>query len=132
MRTSVSGRTLDLMTSPQPPGGARATSRSTSSDPTRMRRARLVRDEALQKSRSITKGIAVASVAAVAAFAAYVSHAFPGHSSTPAGSSITSTQPSGTTGSGPTSGGAQSSGVAPPASAPASSNNQAPVVSGAT
>src|SRR5271165_226357 len=117
--------------------------RSARSDPTRS--ARLLRDAALQRSRSITKGIAIGSVAVVAALAAYVSHAFPGHSSTPSGNSGTPSQStnssSGASSSGASSSGATqssggqssgSSGVAPPSSAPSVSSGSAPVVSGST
>ncbi len=125
-----------MITARQPGGARQPTRRPTRKDPTRA--ARLQRDAAFERSRSITKGIAVASVAAMAGLAAYVSHAFPGHSSTPTGS--TSGTSTNSAGSGATSTGSSSSGgstgsgssISAPANNPSSSYQQAPVVSGSS
>jgi len=95
------------------------------------------RDAALERTRSITKTVGVASVAAVAAFGIYLSRALPGHSAT-----STATTTTGSTGSGSTavtpSGGSTSAGagsptqLTPPSSPPAQSQSQAPVVSGSS
>jgi len=89
------------------------------------------RDVAIERTRSITKTIGVASIAAVAAFAIYVSRALPGHASTPAGSTANAS-----VGSSPAvqggSGDQSSSNLAPPSSAPTQSQQQAPVVSGSS
>jgi hypothetical protein len=90
------------------------------------------RDAAVERTRSITKAVAVASVAAVAAFGIYISRAVPGHAATTSGSTVS---PAGTSSSGATSSGSQSSGgLAPPASPPTQSQpqQQAPVVSGSS
>jgi hypothetical protein len=91
------------------------------------------RDAAVERTRSITKAVAVASVAAVAAFGIYISRAVPGHAATTSSSGST-VSPSGSS-SGTTSSGSQSSGgLAPPASPPTQSQpqQQAPVVSGSS
>ena len=93
------------------------------------------RDAALERTRSITKTVGVASAAAVAVFGIYLSRALPGHAATSTG-----TTAAGSTGSGSTSvsssGGGTTSGsptqLAPPSSPPAQSQSQAPVVSGSS
>ena len=84
--------------------------------------ARYQRDAALERSRSVTKGIAFASVAAVAAAGVYLSQSLPGHSATSSGD-----DPSGSVNP-------NSSGVSAPASAPVQApvGQQAPVVSGSS
>lgn len=101
-------------------------------DPTRA--VRLQRDAAIERSRSITKAIGVASVAAVAVFGVYVSRAFPGHSTTPAGATSASGSQSanGYASNGGNSGSQSSGNLAPPNNPPAQSYQQAPVVSGSS
>jgi len=113
--------------------------------------ARYQRDAALERSRSVTKGIAFASVAAVAAAGVYLSQSLPGHSATstsssttPAGAGVVSgssasssgDDPSGSVNPNSTSGSVNpnSSGVSAPASAPVQApvGQQAPVVSGSS
>jgi hypothetical protein len=113
----------------------RSTSRSRK-DPSHA--ARRQRDAGLERGRTITKGVAAASVAAVAAAGLYLSQALPGHSAS------TSTSGSGTAGAAtPTaqSGGSSSysgssaaagTGISAPASAPAPAYQQAPVTSGSS
>jgi hypothetical protein len=95
------------------------------------------RDDALERTRSITRTIGVASVAAVAAFGIYLSRALPGHAATSSGSSGSAgsaVSPSG--GSASTGGNSSSSPspttLAPPNSPPVQSQQQAPVVSGSS
>lgn len=101
--------------------------------------ARQQRDAGLERGRTITKGIAAASVAAVAVAGVYLSQALPGHSS----STSTSTSGSGAAGaatpvapsdgsSSVSSGSSASSGISAPASAPAPAYQQAPVTSGSS
>lgn len=111
----------------------RTAGRPVRSDPNRQ--ARLRRDTGLDRVRSITRGVAVASVAGAVAIGVYLGRAIPGHTSTPAGT------PTGTSGTGTTAGssaqgggyaGQSGQGVAPPANAPTPSYQQAPVVSGSS
>jgi hypothetical protein len=88
------------------------------------------RDAALQRTRSITRTIAVASVGAVAVFAVYVSRALPGHAATSTGTTAGSTN--GVTAGGGSSASQYPSNLATPSSPPVPSQQQAPVVSGAT
>ena len=106
--------------------------------------ARRQRDAGLERGRTITKGIAAASVAAVAAVGVYLSQALPGHAAS------TSTANSGTAGAAspvtpaatpddgsssvPSDGSSASSGssISAPASAPAPAYRQAPVTSGSS
>ncbi len=98
--------------------------------------ARQQRDAGLERGRTITKGIAAASVAAVAVAGVYLSQALPGHSS----STSTSTSGSGAAtpvapsdgSSSVSSGSSASSGISAPASAPAPAYQQAPVTSGSS
>ena len=104
--------------------------------------ARYQRDAALERSRSVTKGIAFASVAAVAAAGVYLSQSLPGHSATstsssttPAGAGVVSGSSASSSGDDPSgSVNPNSSGVAAPASAPVQApvGQQAPVVSGSS
>ena len=123
---SVSGwlRTVGDMTNPR-----RAGHRTSRPDPTRT--ATLHRDAALERGRTVTKGVAMASVAAVAAAGVYLSQALPGHASTPASSSGTTVPASGGASATPSSGYGDGSAQAPsaPAYVPAPVQNQAPVVS---
>jgi hypothetical protein len=91
------------------------------------------RDAALERTRSITKTVAVTSVAAVAAFGIYISRAVPGHAASTSGSAGSTASPSGavSTGNG-ASGGQSPSNLAPPNSPPVQSQQQAPVVSGSS
>ena len=104
-------------------------------DPTDV--ARRQRDVGLERGRSISKGIAAASVVAVAATGVYLSQALPGHSAS------TSTGTSGNTGavtpSSPSAGSSSAgssadagSGISAPAAVPAPAYQQAPVSSGAS
>ncbi|MGA3147255.1 MAG: hypothetical protein ABSF33_07235 [Acidimicrobiales bacterium] len=99
-------------------------------------RARSQRDAALQRVNSITKAIAVASVTAAVAIGIYVSRAVPGHSTIPAGAASGTTGTTGAasgTGSGvPAAGTSQPSSLSPPNTPPTPTQQQAPVVSGAT
>lgn len=109
---------------------------STRTDP--VRAARIQRDEATERVRSVTKGIGFASVAAVAVGGVYLSQALPGHSatSTPstngtAGAATPAATPSG---DGSASGygygyGGGTSAPSAPAAAPTPAYNQQPVVS---
>ena len=115
-----------------------STRRSAARHPDPIRGARLQRDAALERSRTITKGIAFGSVAAVAVAGVYLSQALPGHAaSTGTGGSGAVTQsPSGadssSSGSGSSSVGASSpSATSPsaPAYTPAPAPSQQPVVS---
>ncbi len=116
--------------------------------------ARSRRDAALERVGSITKGIALVSVAAVAAIGIYVSRAVPGHSTTPAkvggtvsggssaggaiaggssaGGAIAGGSSAGGAPVGPGAGTAQPSSLSPPNNPPTQTQQQAPVVSGAT
>lgn len=108
---------------------ARSTRRQTSPDQVVRRR----RDAALDRARSITKTVAVASVAAVAAFGIYLSRALPGHAATSHPSGSTVSPSNGNTSTNGDSGAGQSpSDLAPPSSPPAQSQQQAPVVSGSS
>jgi hypothetical protein len=102
------------------------------------RAARLQRDAGLERSRSLTKGIAFGSVAAVAVAGVYLSQSLPGHAATPsastssgaaAGSGAASSNSGGSSGyEAPTGGG-----VSAPAQAPVQAPvQQAPVVSGSS
>jgi hypothetical protein len=101
-------------------------------------RARSQRDAALQRVRSITKAIALASVAGVVAIGIYVSRAVPGHSTTPASTGAGSAgtgaggSAAGSAPAGPATGAQQPSNLSPPDNPPAQTQQQAPVVSGAT
>ncbi|MGD0394488.1 MAG: hypothetical protein ABSC41_17820 [Acidimicrobiales bacterium] len=108
-------------------------------------RARSQRDAALQRVRSITKAIALASVAGVVAIGIYVSRAVPRHSTTPASTGAGSTgagtvgagtgaggSAAGSAPAGPATGAQQPSNLSPPDNPPAQTQQQAPVVSGAT
>jgi len=113
----------------------------------RDRRDHQRRDAALERTRSITKAVGVASVAAVAAFGIYVSRALPGHAATTTGTATTgSTSTSSTgststtvtpspstpvagTGSTPAPSPTQ---LTPPTSPPVTSPKRAPVVSGSS
>jgi hypothetical protein len=106
------------------------------------------RDDALERTRSITKTIGVASVAAVAALGIYLSRALPGHAATSTATTGTgSTATGGTTGAGgtaatpstgtPTTGSGSSGSpsptqLTPPTSPPVQTQRQAPVVSGSS
>jgi hypothetical protein len=93
--------------------------------------ARLQRDAALERIRSATRAIGIASVALVAAFGIYISRAVPGHTSTPAGSTAASNSVNPSTGSSP-SGGQSTTNLSPPSQAPTPVQQQAPVVSGSS
>lgn len=105
-----------------------------------IRQARRQREDALGRARSISKSIAVASVAGVAAIGLYVSRAFPGHTSTPAGATAgtTGATSAGSSAGVPSTGGGNSSAgqsgttLAPPNNPPAQAQQPAPVVSGST
>ncbi len=102
-----------------------------------VRTARLHRDAAIERSRSITKAIGFAAVAAVAVFGVYVSRVFPGHTSQPSGSTsaVSGGQSTGGYASGGYAGGGYGSGgsnLNTPSAAPAPSYQQAPVVSGSS
>ena len=85
------------------------------------------RDAAMERSRSITKTIAVTSAAAVAAFGIYISRALPGHAATSSGPSGSTVGPSGGSVSTGGSSASQSSGnLAPPESPPQPSPHRAP------
>jgi len=88
------------------------------------------RDAALERTRSITRTIAVASVGAVAVFGVYVSRALPGHAATPAGTAAGSTNTAAAGGG--SSAGQNPSNLATPSSPPVQSQQQAPVVSGSS
>jgi hypothetical protein len=101
--------------------------------------ARRQRDAGLERGRTITKGIAAASVAAVAVAGVYLSQALPGHStstSTPNSGSagaVTPADPSAAPSDGSSSSGSSAgSGISTPASAPAPAYQQAPVTSGSS
>jgi hypothetical protein len=94
---------------------------------------RLRRDTALERTRSITKTVGVASVAAVAAFGIYLSRALPGHAATSTGTTGATVSPTGggaSTGSGASA--PSPSQLTPPSSPPVQSQQQAPVVSGSS
>ncbi len=105
-------------------------------------RARSQRDAALRRVRSITKAIALASVTAAVAIGIYVSRAVPGHSTVPAspaaGTAGVGTDPgpasgtAATTPAGPAAAAPQPGSLSPPDTAPTPTQQQAPVVSGAT
>ena len=89
------------------------------------------RDAALERTRSITRTIAVASVGAVAVFGIYISRALPGHAATSTGTTAGSTN-SVTAGGGASAGGYPSN-LATPSSPPVQQQQQqAPVVSGSS
>jgi hypothetical protein len=95
---------------------------------------RLRRDTALERTRSITKTVGVASVAAVAAFGIYLSRALPGHAATSTGTTATTVSPAGggaSTGSGASSSQSPTQ-LTPPTSPPVQTQQQAPVVSGSS
>ena len=105
--------------------------------------ARRQRDAGLERGRTITKGIAAASVAAVAAVGVYLSQALPGHaaststanSTAGAASPVTpAATPDDGSSSVPSDGSSASSGsgISAPASAPAPAYRQAPVTSGSS
>ena len=89
------------------------------------------RDLGIQRARSVTKTLAVASAAAVAAFGFYISRALPGHTA-PSNTSTVSPSDSGTPGSASPSGSQSPSDLTPPSSPPGPSRQQAPVVSGSS
>ena len=101
--------------------------------------ARLERDAAVVRGRSITKGVAAASVAGVAAVGIYLSQALPGHtaSSGTASSGGSAAAPAGS-GAAPSAGAAapapsgSGAGFSAPSYTPAPSQYQAPVSSGAS
>jgi len=90
------------------------------------------RDAALERTRSLTRTIAVASVGAVAIFGLYISRALPGHAATTSGTTAGSTN--GVTAGGGSSASQYGSNLAPPGAAPVQSQQQqqAPVVSGSS
>ena len=103
--------------------------------------ARRQRDAGLERGRTITKGIAAASVAAVAAVGVYLSQALPGHAastSTANSGTASPVTPAATPDDGsssvPSDGSSASSGsgISAPASAPAPAYRQAPVTSGSS
>jgi hypothetical protein len=99
-----------------------------------VRAARLQRDAATERVRSVTKGIAFASVAAVAVGGVYLSQALPGHAATSTPTTSGSAGAATSTGAGTSSGdaygnGGGSSAPSAPAVAPAPAYNQQPVVS---
>ncbi len=113
------------MSTNRPSGGARG----------RDHHVRQRRDAALDRTRSITKTVGVASLAAVAAFGIYLSRALPGHAATSTGTTTTGSTGSGSTSVNQSNGGATSGSptqLAPPSSPPAQSQSQAPVVSGSS
>ncbi len=97
------------------------------------------RDAALERTRSITKTVGVASVAAVAVFGIYLSRALPGHAATSTGTGSAGTgaavtpstaAPSDGSGSSPSPSPTQ---LTPPTSPPVQAQQrQAPVVSGSS
>ncbi|HUY65461.1 MAG TPA: hypothetical protein VMV06_01460 [Acidimicrobiales bacterium] len=95
------------------------------------RQVRLRRDAALERIRSITTTVGIASVAAVAAFGVYLSRALPGHTSVPAGTTVSPPVTSPSTG-GDSSGAQSSTNLAPPSSPPIPSQQPAPVVTGSS
>ncbi len=125
-----------------------STHRSSGGTPGRDHEVRRRRDDALERTRSITKTIGVASVAAVAALGIYLSRALPGHAATSTATTGTgSTATGGTTGAGgtaatpstgtPTTGSGSSGSpsptqLTPPTSPPVQTQRQAPVVSGSS
>jgi hypothetical protein len=99
-----------------------------------VRAARLQRDAATERVRSVTKGIAFASVAAVAVGGVYLSQAIPGHAATSTPTTSGSSGAVAPTGDDSSSGddygtGGGSSAPSAPAAAPAPAYNQQPVVS---
>lgn len=113
-----------------------STRRSAARHPDPIRGARLQRDAALERSRTITKGIAFGSVAAVAVAGVYLSQALPGHAASTGTGGSGAVTPSGadssSSGSGSSSVGASSpSATSPsaPAYTPAPAPSQQPVVS---
>ena len=95
------------------------------------------RDAALERTRSITKTVGVASVAAVAAFGIYLSRALPGHAATSTGTTTTGSTGSGSVANTPSVGSGSASSpsptqLTPPTSPPVQSQRQAPVVSGSS
>jgi hypothetical protein len=107
------------------------TPRRTAGHPNPDRVVRLRRDAALERVRSVTKTIAVASVAGVAVLGVYMSRAVPGHSSTPTGAATSASGGGQSTGGG-TSAGQSPSSLSAPNSPPAQSQQPAPVVSGSS
>ena len=109
-------------------------------DPTRA--ARLQRDAGVERGRNITKGIAYGSLASVVVAGVYLSQSLPGHAASPSSSRFSTASsgasaPAASQGPGSSDGSAaasQASGISAPASAPAPAptNQQAPVVSGAS
>ncbi len=92
------------------------------------------RDAAIERTRSITKTIAVTSVAAVAAFGIYISRALPGHAASTSVSTGSTVSPptGGSVSAGGSSPSQSSSSLAPPNSPPQQSQQSAPVVSGSS
>jgi len=132
MRMSGSIRSLTTMSTPRragtPPGRP---------DPNRA--ARLQRDAGLERSRSLTKGIAFGSVAAVAVAGVYLSQSLPGHAATPSSATSSGAATSGAGAAASNSGGSSGyvapggGGVSAPAQAPVQAPvQQAPVVSGSS
>jgi hypothetical protein len=113
---------------PVPMSSQRASLRQTGPDQHVRRR----RDAALERTRSITRTIAVASVGAVAVFGIYISRALPGHAATSTGTTAGSAN-SVNAGGGSTAGGSPSN-LATPSSPPVQQQQQqqAPVVSGSS
>ena len=89
------------------------------------------RDAALERTRSITRTIGVASVGAVAVFALYVSRAVPGHAATTS-TGTTAGSTNGVTAGGGSSASQYPSNLATPSSPPVQQQQQAPVVSGSS
>ena len=112
-------RNLPSMTAPRSSGAPVASDRL----------VRFRRDDAIERARSITKAVGVASVAAVAALGIYLGRALPGHAPNPAGATAGSSAGAQSTGSGS---GDPSAGLAPPDSPPAPTRQAAPVVSGSS
>ncbi len=105
-----------------------------------IRRGRRRREDALERARSITRSIAVASVAGVSGIGFYVSRALPGHTSAPTGATAGTT---GGTSTGSNSGVSPAGGanpsanqsdtsLTPPNNPPTPTQQPAPVVSGST
>jgi len=103
-----------------------STRRSAARHPDPIRGARLHRDAALERSRTITKGIAFGSVAAVAVAGVYLSQALPGHAASTGTGGSGAVTPSGADSS---SSGSGSSSPSAPAYTPAPAPSQQPVVS---
>ena len=107
--------------------------------------ARLQRDAALERGRTVTKGMAAVSVAGVAALGLYLSQALPGHSAS--STATTGAAGSASTGSSapsqtpvaqqpvvqtPSAAASSGSSFSTPSYTPAPSQYQAPVTSGAS